>query len=63
MYRHLAYSYAYCRYLKLEVLLFLLAKTGDPELLVLQLRPKESCDRATGSQSAQPKYDGGGAGL
>lgn len=37
--------------------------SGHPELVVLQLRPKESCDRAAGSQSAQPQHDGGGAGL
>ncbi len=42
---------------------FFLAETGHPELLVLQLRPKESCDGATSSQPAQPKYDSSGAGL
>lgn len=55
---HPADSYTYT----LQVLSSLLG-TGHPELPVLQLRPEESCDGAASAQSAQSKYDSGGAGL
>lgn len=46
-----------------NILKCFLTETGHPEFLVLQLWPKESCERTARSQSAQPKYDSRGAGL